>query len=333
MFLQKYGVARHIYIPIPKAGSANHSVSADWTPSAGDVKISKDGGAAANVTNLPTAIAMGNSTIWDFSITATELQAAQVMVTVADSATKAVDDTGFIIETYGNASGQHAFDFATATQKVDLDTIKTQAVTAAAGVTFPTSIASPTNITAGTITTVTTVTNQLTAAAIATGIWQDTTAGDFTTALSVGKSIMNGVSLGTGLTIAAVSGTVGSVTGAVGSVTGAVGSVTGNVGGNVVGSVASVTAGVTIANGGFGASSASAAGLNAIADGVLDRNMATGADSGTELIRTPRQAMRTLRNKVDTTLGNVYKEDDSTASFTFAVTTAAGNPITVFDPT
>lgn len=41
----------------------------------------------------------------------------------------------------------------------------------------------------------------LTAAQIATGVWQDTTAGDFTTALSVGKSVMNGVSLGTGLTV------------------------------------------------------------------------------------------------------------------------------------
>jgi hypothetical protein len=71
-----------------------------------------------------------------------------------------------------------------------------------------------------TIPTVTTVTNQLTAAQIATGVWTDTTAGDFTTALSVGKSVMNGVSLGTGLTIASVSGAVGSVTGAVGSVTG-----------------------------------------------------------------------------------------------------------------
>jgi hypothetical protein len=46
------------------------------------------------------------------------------------------------------------------TQKVDVETIKTQAVTAAAGVTFPTSIASPTNITAGTITTATNLTNE-----------------------------------------------------------------------------------------------------------------------------------------------------------------------------
>lgn len=67
----------------------------------------------------------------------------------------------------------------------------------------------------------------LTAAQIATGVWQDTTAGDFTLAASVGKSIMNGVALGTGLTVESVTGAVGSVTGAVGSVTGSVGSVTG----------------------------------------------------------------------------------------------------------
>lgn len=46
----------------------------------------------------------------------------------------------------------------------------------------------------------------LSAAATATAVWTDTTAGDFTTALSVGKSVMNGVALGTGLTINAYTG-------------------------------------------------------------------------------------------------------------------------------
>lgn len=113
-YLSKYGVARHIRIPLVKRAVVDHAVSADWTPSAGDCKISKDGGAAANVTNLPTAIAMGNSTIWDFSLTATEMQAAEIVVTVADSTTKAVEDSAFAIETYGNASAQHAFDLGTA---------------------------------------------------------------------------------------------------------------------------------------------------------------------------------------------------------------------------
>jgi hypothetical protein len=94
--------------------------------------------------------------------------------------------------------------------KADLDTIKTQTVTCAGGVTIPAAtLASTTNITGGTITTVTNLTNA-------------PTSGDFTTTM---KTSLNAATPA--------------------SVTGAVGSVTGNVGGNVVGSVASVTARVT----------------------------------------------------------------------------------------
>lgn len=138
-------------------------------------------------------------------------------------------------------------------------------------------------------------------AAAVTAIWTDTTASDFTAALSVGKSVMNGVSLGTGLTVAAVSGAVGSVTGAVGSVTGAVGSVTGNVGGNVTGSVGSVAAGgisassfaagaidaSAIAADAIGSSELAATAANEIADAILDR--ATAIEG-----YTPRQAFRLI---------------------------------------
>lgn len=132
MFLSKYGAARHIYLPIVKRGAIDFAVGADWTPATGDVKISKDGGAAANVTNLPAAITMGNTAVWDFSLTATEMQAAQIVVTVADAATKAVEDQTLIIETYGNASGQHPFDLATATQNVNVASLSNDAITAAA---------------------------------------------------------------------------------------------------------------------------------------------------------------------------------------------------------
>ena len=168
--------------------------------------------------------------------------------------------------------------------------------------------------------------------------------------------------LGAGQAVIAVTGDVGgsvlgnvnvnvwcNVTGSVGSVVGAVGSVTGNVGGNVNGNVLGSVLGnvggsvllnlngtvASIGTGAIAATSFTTAALNAIADSVLDRNMATGTDSGTETIRTPRQALRVLRNKVETntTPGNVYKEDDTTVSFTFSITTAAGNPTVVFDPT
>jgi hypothetical protein len=110
--LYKYGVAVHIYKPIIKRGVVDFAVGADWTPAAGDVKISKDGAAAANVTNLPTAIVMGNTAMWDYSLTATEMQAAKIRITVADASTKAVEDVMYEIDTYGHASAQHAVDLS-----------------------------------------------------------------------------------------------------------------------------------------------------------------------------------------------------------------------------
>lgn len=110
--LYKYGAALHLYKAITKRAVVDFAVGADWTPAAGDVKISKDGGAAANVTNLPVAIAMGNTAMWDFSLTAAEMTGAKIRITVSDSATKAVEDKMFEIDTYGNASAQHAMDLS-----------------------------------------------------------------------------------------------------------------------------------------------------------------------------------------------------------------------------
>jgi hypothetical protein len=71
------------------------------------------------------------------------------------------------------------------------------------------------------------------------------------------------------------------------------------------------------------------------ADVLLNRDMSTGTDSGSSTVRTVRQALRFLRNKVAISAGTmtVYKEDDSTSSFTAAVTTdAAAVPIVSVDP-
>lgn len=76
--------------------------------------------------------------------------------------------------------------------------------------------------------------------------------------------------------------------------------------------------------------------VNEIADGFLDRNMATGTDSGTNStsVRTPRQALRALRNKVSISAGTmtVTKEDDSTTSWTSTISTATRDPISGSDP-
>ena len=108
------------------------------------------------------------------------------------------------------------------------------------------------------IPTVTTVTNQLTAAAIATGVWQDATAGDFTTASSIGKALYvdNVAPGGAGGHFIAGTNAATSVTTAL----------TANITGNLSGSVGSVAAG-GIAAASFAAGAIDAA---AIADAAID---------------------------------------------------------------
>ncbi len=113
-FLRKYATATHIYVPVIKRGVVDYALGADWTPASGDVKVSIDGGAAANIGTLPTAVAMGNGAYWDFTIATGEVTGKKVIVTVSDSATKAVEDQAFVIETYGHASAEYQADLSAA---------------------------------------------------------------------------------------------------------------------------------------------------------------------------------------------------------------------------
>jgi len=73
------------------------------------------------------------------------------------------------------------------------------------------------------------------------------------------------------------------------------------------------------------------------ADALLMRNLAmveSAAANGALPYRHPLQALRLLRNKWAISGGTltVNKEDDTTSSWTAAITTAAGNPISTVDP-
>ena len=129
--LRKYGVGFTFIIPIVKAGVSDFAVAADWTPAAGDVSISKDGGAAANLTTLPEFI---TSVGWKFTVSATEAEAGQININIVDQdATKAIEDQHVIIETYGNASALHPLDLGTAlaSQTIGTCTTNTDMITAA----------------------------------------------------------------------------------------------------------------------------------------------------------------------------------------------------------
>ena len=168
--LRKYGTQCTIYFPLVKASSQNFAVSGDYTHASGDVKISKDGGAAATATNSPSAITMGNGAIWSLTLTATEMSAAEIVVTIIDAATKAVEDQAIVIHTFGNASAMIVADLSAANLAANATQWGGVAVTGMPmptytqptgflAATFPATVASTTNITAGTITTATNLTN------------------------------------------------------------------------------------------------------------------------------------------------------------------------------
>lgn len=114
--LRKYNVAATILFTLIVEGSQDFFTGA--APVAGDVKIVKDEGASANTTNLP--VHEGNG-IWSLLLTATEMQAARIAITIIDAtATKIFEDQMLVLDTYGNASAQHAFDLDLAEQSVNL---------------------------------------------------------------------------------------------------------------------------------------------------------------------------------------------------------------------
>lgn len=133
---------------------------------------------------------------------------------------------------------------------------------------------------------------------------------------------------------AAVTTAAGVLSVAVSSV-GAVASVTAPVGVSTVTipvGVSSVSIPVSVSSvtdkAGYSVSSATAGVNEAIADALLNRNVSTGANTG----RTVKQALYAIRNKVDLNLGIVYETDDTTSSWSFSVSTVAGDPIQVIDP-
>jgi hypothetical protein len=113
MYLKKYATETTIMFPLIDAGTSNLAGSGDYTYAAGDIKVSKDGGAAANCTNSPSVVAMGNGNYWKLVLTAAEMTAGQITVTISDAATKAIEDQVVMIQTYGEYSGSATPDVDT----------------------------------------------------------------------------------------------------------------------------------------------------------------------------------------------------------------------------
>jgi hypothetical protein len=137
VFLRKYntatGTGTHVRVPMIKRGAIDFATGSDWTPAAGDVKVSKDGGSQANIGTLPTF----TNGAWEFQFTGSELSAKQLEVMIVDSATKVVEDQCFLIETYGHASAMYQADLSAANLPAATNTIANAAIDAI--ITRPTS--------------------------------------------------------------------------------------------------------------------------------------------------------------------------------------------------
>jgi hypothetical protein len=104
MELRQYGVATTLYFPLVDKGATDLE-STPVTIASGDIKISKDGGAFANTTTATFSHVAGG--IYSIPLTATEMQAKQVVVKIVDqTGTKEWEDQVIIVTTINHASAE-----------------------------------------------------------------------------------------------------------------------------------------------------------------------------------------------------------------------------------
>ena len=99
-----WGTAYTFRAPIVKASSTDYAIvgntpTPDWTPAAGDVKISKDGGAFANIATPPSTVTLAGSAAWSWTLSAAETEATEIVIQVIDASPKAVQDQFFRLQT------------------------------------------------------------------------------------------------------------------------------------------------------------------------------------------------------------------------------------------
>ena len=126
------------------------------------------GNGYATATNYSLAITtgtVGGTSVVGYEIGAFSIENRSALMPTVAARTADVTTTGGVGVDWGNVENATTTNALTGTtiattQKVDVETIKTQAVTLAGAITFPAAtVASTTNITAGTITTTTNLTN------------------------------------------------------------------------------------------------------------------------------------------------------------------------------
>jgi len=99
--LREYGVQTTIDFELYEVDGVDLRV--DWVPAAADCEVMKDEGASTQCTNTAT----DEGSTYSIVLTATEMQAARLVLKIVDAATKVFLDKVIVIETYGHASAMH----------------------------------------------------------------------------------------------------------------------------------------------------------------------------------------------------------------------------------
>lgn len=100
-FTREYGVQTTINFELYETDGTD--LKSDAAHASGDTKLMKDNGDEANTTNGFTDEGQGYSIV----LTATEMQAARIVLYVVDQSTKVWLDRVLVVETFGNASSQY----------------------------------------------------------------------------------------------------------------------------------------------------------------------------------------------------------------------------------
>lgn len=191
------------------------------TLSAGDVKVSKDFGALANITTLPTVTPAGGKVV-KVTLSSTEMDADNVILVFSDAAgaewydlTLGIQPSARQIDdlSYPTVSGRSTDVSATGEVGIDWANIGSPTATVALSGTTA-------GLIDGAITAAKIAADAITAAKIADGaIDAATFAAGAINAAAIASDAITDAKVASDVTIASVTGAVGSVTGAVGSVT------------------------------------------------------------------------------------------------------------------
>jgi hypothetical protein len=119
VYLRKYATATTIDFALYKLDGTG--LKTDAASATGDVTLYRD---EAGVETLDADAFVDEGAIYSLALSEAEMTASRIIVAIVDQSSPQVWlDKTLIVETYGNASAQHAFDLDTATQAVNVTQI------------------------------------------------------------------------------------------------------------------------------------------------------------------------------------------------------------------